>query len=46
MSPSCLSKVHFQFLDELNEVKANEKAFGLDKNDVDDLDMTSFSYKL
>ena len=39
------SRNTFWFLDELNEVKANEKAFGLDKTDVDDLEMSRFSYQ-
>lgn len=32
------------FLDELTEEKENEKAFGLNKEDVDDLEQSGFSY--
>jgi hypothetical protein len=39
------SRNTFWFLDELNEAKENEKAFGLDEKDVEDLAMFDFSYK-
>jgi len=38
------SRNTFSFLDELNEVKENERAFGLDKNDIEDLEQSGFSY--
>lgn len=38
------SRNTYWFLDELNEAKENEKAFGLDKNEVEDLEMSGFSY--
>ena len=38
------SRNSFWFLDELNDQKANEKAFGLDASDVQDLEMSTFSY--
>ena len=40
------SRNTFWFLDELNEAKDNERAFGLDAEDVADLEMSGFSYNL
>jgi len=38
------SRGTYSFLDELNEAKENEKAFGLGKEDIEDLEQSGFSY--
>lgn len=38
------SRNDFWFLDDLNNAKENEKAFGFDKTEVEDIDQSGFSY--
>ena len=39
------SRNTYSFLDDLNEAKQNEKAFGLTPEEVEDLEQSHFSYK-
>jgi hypothetical protein len=38
------SRSSYWFLDDLNDAKANEKAFGFKKEEVPDLEDSTFSY--